>query len=131
MISSSLGGVTCVTASASTHGASASDGSVAMAIFWNEGQGGNYSCATTGLNLSSNSAGLFVVTRPDQKILRISASHPTKLGTSLELMITGVQATGSACSPGSAPGSTRVIVDLPGTSQPFMTGAPITVECAV
>jgi chondroitin AC lyase len=130
-ISSSLGGVSCVTASASTHGASASDGSVAMAIFWNEGQGGNYSCATTGLNLSSNSAGLFVVTRPDQKTLRISASHPTKLGTSLELMITGVQATGSACSPGSAPGSTRVIVDLPGTSQPFMTGAPITVECAV
>jgi chondroitin AC lyase len=130
-VSSSLGGVSCVFSTSSTHGASAKDGSVSMAIFWDEGRGGSYSCAATGISLASPSAGLFIVTRPDSKTLRVTASHPTRLGTSLEVTINGVQATGSACSPGSSPGSTQVMIALPSSSQPWLTGAPVTVECAV
>ena len=124
-------GADCVLASSTVHGVSSRNASVAMAVFWSEAAGGIFECVATGVALASPSAGLFVVARPNATTLQVTASHPTRLGGSLEVTVAGLVATGASCSPGAAPGSTRVELALPTKQQPWLTGAPVTVVCAV
>lgn len=131
LISSSLGGTTCILATSAVHGVSSSNGNIVMSIFWDENIGGSYSCQTTGIRITSNSAGLFIVSLVDSKTVHISGSHPTRLGGSLQVTLIGIKATGSACNPGASPNTTLVTIPLPDVSTPWLIGSSVIVECTM
>jgi hypothetical protein len=125
-LTASAAGAACVTATGAVHGAAAADGSVTAAVFWAPG-GGSYSCAATGMALSSPGAGLFLVRRGAGGAVTVTASHPNRLGGALTVTVTGAVA-GAGCAPGPAPGTTTFTVPLP-TDGNYL-GSPVNVTCA-
>ena len=125
-------GAACLAAEPAVHGASAADGSVARAVFWQE-SGGEYDTSACGGGLLSlglaGSAGLVVASR-DGATLNVTVAHPTRTGGApLYVTVRGAVARGAGCSPDAARGLTVVSVALP--QAPGMTGASVGVSCSV
>jgi hypothetical protein len=130
-LNASLAGAACVVARPTVHGVSLADGSVTFAHFWDEAAGGSYGCASTGLTVSSPSAALVLVRRLNATAASVTASHPTRLGGTLQVTVGGVAAAGGdgGCA-AAGPGGTGTVFTIPLPTDVDFTGSPTTVTCA-
>jgi chondroitin AC lyase len=123
-------GTACVFASGSVHGAAQPSAGLASAVFW-AAEGGVFSCtdASTGwtLSVTSSSAGMLLV-RETAGSVTVTIAHPYVRSALVNITLTRI-ATGTACSPGAAAGTTVVSLALPVAAD--LLGSSVSATCAL